>query len=124
MRAPAPPCRGEGPPALWHVSEDPTLGHFDPHRARTALTDEPLVWAVDTRHLPLHWFPRDCPRCTFWASPRTTDADGQRFLGGDRQARIHVVEDAGWIASPARRSSSTACRTRRSSRGPTPRATG
>ena len=59
MRAPAPPYRGEGPHALWHVSEDPGLGRFAPHRAKTALTDEPLVWAIDTRHLPMYWFPRD-----------------------------------------------------------------
>jgi hypothetical protein len=78
------------------VSEDPTLWHFEPHRAKTALSDEPLVWAIDTRHLPLYWFPRDCPRCTFWASERTTDADVARFLDGDRTARIHVIED-GWL---------------------------
>jgi uncharacterized protein DUF6886 len=96
MRSPAPPYRGEGPRALWHVSEDPGLTRFTPHRARTALTDEPLVWAVDTRHLPLYWFPRDCPRCTFWAGDRTTGADVERFLDGDRSARIHVIEDR-WL---------------------------
>ena len=96
MRAAAPPYRGEGPPALWHVSEDPTLSRFEPHRAPTAITDEPLVWAIDTRHLPLYWFPRDCPRCTFWASDRTSVADVDRFLGGDRHARVHVIEDA-WL---------------------------
>jgi hypothetical protein len=96
MRAPAPPYRGEGPHALWHVSEDPGLRRLAPHRAKTALTDEPLVWAIDTRHLPLYWFPRDCPRCTVWAEERTTGADVERFLDGDRTGRIHVVEDR-WI---------------------------
>ena len=96
MRAPAPPYRGEGPRALWHVSEDPGLGRFAPHRAKTALTAEALVWAVDTRHLPLYWFPRDCPRCTFWAGERTADADVRRFLDGDRGVRIHVIEE-GWL---------------------------
>jgi len=96
MRAPAPPYRGEGPPALWHVSEDPTISRFAPHFVPTALTDEPLVWAVDTRHLPLYWFPRDCPRCTFWAGSRTTDADLRTFLGEQRDLRVHVVED-GWL---------------------------
>ena len=100
MRAPAPPYRGEGPHALWHVSEDPSLSRFVPHRATTALTDEPLVWAIDTRHLPLFWFPRDCPRCTFWAGDRTTDADAARFLDGDRTARIHVIEED-WLARVA-----------------------
>jgi hypothetical protein len=96
MRAPAPPYRGEGPHALWHASEDPTLTRFAPHRAKTALTDEPLVWAIDTRHLPLFWFPRDCPRCTFWAGEHTTGADVDRFLEGDRAVRMHVIED-GWL---------------------------
>ena len=95
MRAPAPLYRGEGPHALWHVSEDPSLSRFVPHRAHT-LTDEPLVWAIDTRHLPLYWFPRACPRCTFWAGERTTDADVERFLGGERLARVHVIEE-GWL---------------------------
>jgi hypothetical protein len=96
MRAPAPPYRGEGPHALWHVSENPTLTRFVPHRAKTASIDEPLVWAVDTRHLPLFWYPRDCPRCTFWAGPRTTDADAERLLGGRRDRAIHVIEDR-WL---------------------------
>jgi hypothetical protein len=93
MRAPAPPYRGEGPHALWHVSEDPTIARFAPHRARTALTDEARVWAVDTRHLPLYWFPRDCPRCTFWAGQRTSDADVARFVEGRPGLRVHVIEE-------------------------------
>jgi hypothetical protein len=95
-RAPAPPYLGEGPPALWHVSEEPTIARFAPHRVPTALTDEPLVWAVDTRHLPLYWFPRDCPRCTFWAGSRTNAADVERFLDGRRELRVHVIEE-GWL---------------------------
>lgn len=95
-RAPAPPYRGEGSDALWHISEDPTITRFAPHRARTALTDEALVWAVDTRHLPLYWFPRECPRCTFWASSRASETDVGRFLDGQRDLRVHVIED-GWL---------------------------
>lgn len=95
-REPAPPYRGEGPHALWHVSEDPAIRRFEPHRAKTAETDELLVWAIDTRHLPLYWFPRDCPRCTYWAGPRAVDADVAAFLDGRRDARVHVIED-GWL---------------------------
>jgi hypothetical protein len=95
-RASAPPYRGEGPHALWHVSEDPDLEHFAPHRANTASSDEPLVWAIDTRHLPLYWFPRDCPRCTFWAGERTSKADVASLLDGNPASRIHVIED-GWL---------------------------
>src|SRR5205809_1573105 len=96
MRTAAPPYRGEGSRALWHVSEDARLSRFEPHRARTALTDEPLVWAIDTRHLPLFWFPRDCPRLTFWAGPRTSENDSERFLDGLRDRRVHAIESS-WL---------------------------
>jgi hypothetical protein len=94
VRAPAPPYRGEGPPALWHVSEDATITRFEPHRAPTALMDEPRVWAIDTRHLPLYWFPRDCPRGTWWADASTTAADAERLLAG--AARVHAIQ-ADWL---------------------------
>jgi hypothetical protein len=94
------------------VSEKHCIARFDP-RAATAIgmtrdpdgqivaapaadTAEPVVWAVDTRHLPLFWFPRDCPRGTFWARPETTDADVERFLDGDRSRRVHAIE-AAWL---------------------------
>jgi hypothetical protein len=94
-RAPAPPYRGEGPRALWHVSEDDSIRAFRPHRSATALTDEPLVWAIDTRHQPLFWFPRQCPRGTFWAGEATTEEDVERYLGA-RDRRVHAVE-ADWL---------------------------
>jgi len=88
MIEPAPPYVGEGPPALWHVSEDDSIHRFEPRDGR--------VWAIDTRHLPLYWFPRECPRATFWANGRTSDTDVERWLGGDRSRRVHVVE-AAWF---------------------------
>ena len=90
MRAPAPPYDGEGPHALWHVSEDASIESFAPHVAATAESDEPRVWAIDTRHLPLYWFPRDCPRGTFWAAPETAPEDAERLLAGSQ--RVHAVE--------------------------------
>jgi hypothetical protein len=95
-RPPAPPYSGEGPYALWHVSEDPGIDRFVPHVAPTSVVEEPRVWALDTRHVPLYWFPRDCPRCTFWASSATSEDDVARFLGGNRLLRRHVVE-AAWL---------------------------
>lgn len=112
LRPPAPSYRGEGPHALWHVSEEPDLTVFEPRPATriglekrpdgaivptpTGDTDELLVWAVDTRHLPLYWFPRDCPRGCFWARPETSDADVARSLGGDRMRRVHAIETS-WL---------------------------
>ena len=95
MREPAPPYAGEGRHALWHVSDDPSIGIFRPHRSAPAAEDELLVWAVDTRHLPLFWFPRDCPRATFWADSGTTDDDEQAFLLGTA-TRVHAIEGA-WL---------------------------
>ena len=94
MRDAAPPYENEGPHALWHVSENPQLQRFDPHVSATAAETEPLVWAVDTRHLPLYWFPRDCPRGAFWADASTDPADEERLLAGAR--RVHIVEE-GWL---------------------------
>jgi hypothetical protein len=84
----APPYEGEGRHALWHVSEDAAIARFEPR--------DGLVWAIDTRHLPLYWFPRDCPRATFWAVDETSDEDVDRFLAGDRARRVHVIEGA-WL---------------------------
>ena len=92
----APPYRGEGPHALWHVSEDPTIERFAPHHQPLHANDEPLVYAIDTRHLPLYWFPRDCPRAAFWANTATSDDDVERFLDRDRSRRVHVVETS-WL---------------------------
>ena len=93
-RAPAPPYTGEGPHALWHISDDFGITHFEP-RVSTATPDDKLVWAVDTRHLPLFWFPRECPRGTFWAGERTSDDDVEFFLSGRRDLRVHAI-DADW----------------------------
>jgi hypothetical protein len=88
VREAPPPYVGEGPHALWHVSEDDSIRRFEPRAGK--------VWATGTRLLPLYWFPRDCPRATFWAESTTTDDDLARFFGGDTARRVHVVE-AGWL---------------------------
>jgi len=93
VRDAAPPYEGEAPPALWHVSEDAMISRFEPHVSATASSGEPRVWAVDTRHLPLYWFPRECPRGTFWATPSTTPADTELLLGA---SRVHAIE-ATWL---------------------------
>ena len=90
MREPAPPYRDEGPHALWHVSEDPDIERFEPHVAATSDRAEPLVWSVDTRHLPLYWFPRDCPRACLWATEHTS-AEDVSLLQGSRQ--VHATEN-------------------------------
>ncbi len=95
-RHPAPPYAGEGPFKLWHYSEDPTLGRFSPQPVASDPQAPPLVWAVDTRHAPMFWFPRDCPRGCIWPVPTTTQQDRDRFFGQTAAGRVHVTE-AGWL---------------------------
>jgi hypothetical protein len=79
--------------SLWHASEDPGIERFTPHRAATALGDEELVWAIDDLHVPSYWFPRDCPRATFWAGPGTTPDDAALLHGAPR---AHAIEWDWW----------------------------
>jgi len=95
-REAAPPYAGEGPFALWHFSEDPSLGFFEPRSLAVGPEDPALVWAVDTRHAPMFWFPRDCPRGCVWPVSTTTPADRERFFGQSGATRVHVIE-GGWL---------------------------
>ena len=95
-REAAPRYAGEGPFALWHYSEDPSLGRFLPHVPVTNPQAPPLVWAVDTRHAPMFWFPRDCPRGCIWPVSTTTAEDRERFFGQSAANRVHVIE-SGWL---------------------------
>jgi hypothetical protein len=96
-REPAPPYTGESRFALWHYSEEASLGRFEPHPPADDPCPQPLVWAVDTRHAPMFWFPRDCPRRYIWAGPRTTPEARELAFGLSAATRIHVIE-GGWLA--------------------------
>jgi hypothetical protein len=74
------------------VSERGDIARFEPRANPAAVTDEPLVWAIDDAHVPAYWFPRDVPRGTWWAAAETTDEDVDRFLGGDRTRRVHAIQ--------------------------------
>jgi hypothetical protein len=91
-REPAPPYEGEPGFALWHYSEDPDLGRFQPHVPASNPDAPPLVWAVDSRHAPMFWFPRHCPRGCIWPVSTTTPGDWERFFGQSAASRIHVIE--------------------------------
>jgi hypothetical protein len=95
-REAAPPYEGEGPFGLWHFSEDPSLDRLVPRARASDPGAPPLVWAVDTRHAPMFWFPRDCPRGCIWPARSTTSEDRERFFGQSAARRVHVME-AGWL---------------------------
>ncbi len=82
--------------ALWHVSEDRAIPRFEPRARPEHDSPEPLVWAIDDEHVPAYWFPRDCPRGTFWAVDSTLAADVERFLTGDRRRRVHAIQ-SDWL---------------------------
>jgi hypothetical protein len=81
---------------LWHVSEDGAIPCFEPRANPEHDSPEPLVWAIDDAHVPAYWFPRDCPRGTFWAGDKTADEDVERFLTGDRARRVHALQ-SDWL---------------------------
>ncbi|MBV9936258.1 MAG: hypothetical protein JO367_18325 [Actinobacteria bacterium] len=95
-REPAPPYAGEGRFALWHYSEDPQLRTFRPHTPRTNPAEPPQVWAIDTRHAPMFWFPRDCPRACIWPVSTTSAEDRETFFGQSGAERVHVIE-SDWL---------------------------
>jgi hypothetical protein len=76
---------------LLHFSEDPSIAHFQPHVARTAVEREPYVWAVDEAHAPAFWFPRACPRACCWREGETVSAQGRALLGS--ASRMHAIEE-------------------------------
>ena len=74
------------------MSEDDGIRRFDPRANPGHDSVEALVWAIDEAHLPAYWFPRDCPRGTFWATEATSDDDVTKFLLGDRSLRVHALQ--------------------------------
>jgi hypothetical protein len=54
------------PDWLLHFSEDPTIEVFEPRVAPTQQIEGAWVWADHERSSPRYWFPRDCPRGTWW----------------------------------------------------------
>lgn len=83
--------------ALYHFSEDADITLFRPHVAKTsAIRDEALVWAIDDWHAPMYYVPRDCPRACFWAGPKTTAEDRERWLH-HLEPRFVMVVEASWL---------------------------
>ena len=96
------PMRGKAPFALWHFSEDPSLALFGSSHtpAYEPVRHRRSVRGVDTRHAPMFWFPRDCPRGCICPVTATTPQDRERFFGQSAATRIHVME-AGWLPAHA-----------------------
>ncbi|MEM0914495.1 MAG: DUF6886 family protein [Planctomycetota bacterium] len=78
---------------LFHVSEESGIEVFEPRTGADG--GEAVVWAVREDRLSNYLVPRDCPRVTYYAADRTTDADIARFLGSSRC--VLAIESA-WLS--------------------------
>lgn len=79
---------------MWHFSEEPDIAVFEPRAGSPGAADQALVWAMDAEHAPAYWFPRDCPRVTFWPGSRLPAAASP--LTGATGRRVHAIEWA-WL---------------------------
>jgi hypothetical protein len=90
---------------LFHFSEDPHIEVFVPRPVRIPSErgpgrewlNGPLVRAVDGPRSPMYFFPRDCPRILLWRLAHTTDADLERWWGGDRRRRMLAHVEQKWL---------------------------
>jgi len=89
---------------LFHFSEDPAIGRFEP-RPVVQPSDRgpgrdwlngPLVWAIEPQRQAMYLFPRDCPRIVLWLTPATTPADRERWFGASSADAIAYIEWA-WL---------------------------
>ena len=101
--------------SLFHISEDPRIREFVPRQSEVA--SDTVVWAIDDEHVRNYLVPRDCPRVTYAAGPKTTPADRERFLG--ESAAVLAIED-GWLerlrtCRPTRSTTTSGARTARAS---------
>jgi hypothetical protein len=83
---------------LFHISDDPTIGIFEPRptNKNSGREGEPLVWAIEDRMLHNYLLPRDCPRVTFYARSQSTPEDIEKLLGQTSAAFIVAIE-ADWF---------------------------
>jgi hypothetical protein len=81
---------------LYHFSEEPDIGVFEPRPPLARPEVEPLVWAIDDWHAPMYFFPRECPRACFWPGAQTAHEDRERWFGGIDATMVIAIE-AAWL---------------------------
>jgi hypothetical protein len=86
------------PEQLFHFSDDPGILRFDPRPAPSASSGviDHVVWAVGERLRHNYLLPRDCPRVTFYPTPRSTPADVARLMAGASAGHVVAIE-RGWM---------------------------
>lgn len=89
---------------LFHFSEDPGIGRFEPRPVAVPSArppgqewlNGPLVWAIEEARQGMYLFPRDCPRILLWPVASTTAEDRATWLGEAREA---AYVEARWLAA-------------------------
>jgi len=89
------PPVGVVPDTVYHFGDDGGITRFAPHVPQTNPSHPPAVWATDTAHSPLYWFPRDCPRISVWANDEVQQATLTDLFGTDA-SRICAAESR-WL---------------------------
>ncbi len=81
---------------LFHISEEPGINIFEPRPLPSHFDNinGDVVFAISDRLLHNYLLPRDCPRVTYYATEKTTDADRDRFIGNSAAGNIVIVESA------------------------------
>jgi hypothetical protein len=85
---------------LFHFSDDPSIETFTPQAVAVPSPrppgqdwlNGPLVWTVDESRQAAYLFPRDCPRILLWLTPRTEQADRDRWWGDRNCSMIAHIE--------------------------------
>lgn len=82
---------------LFHISEEPGVQLFEPRPSPSHFDgiNGDVVFAITDELLHNYLLPRDCPRVTWYAGNKTTDADKERFMVNSAANYIVVVE-SGW----------------------------
>lgn len=86
------------PQRVFHVSDRPDIASFVPRpppSPDSGVVDD-VVWAIGERLLHNYLLPRDCPRVTFYAGPRSSAADIERYFVGASAKHVVAIE-AGWL---------------------------
>jgi hypothetical protein len=82
---------------LFHISEEAGITIFKPRPSPSFFVEinGNVVFAISELLLHNYLLPRDCPRVTYYAAEKTSEADRQRFFGESKAAFVVIVE-SGW----------------------------
>lgn len=82
---------------LFHISQEPGIELFEPRPSPSHFEgiNRDVVFAITDDLLQNYLLPRDCPRVTWYAGPKTTNGDKERFMSNSAANHMIVVE-SGW----------------------------